>query len=219
MAGDSWRDLTDPTPDPRGPAEDRRPAPPGRSRPGVQGVPDPPSAPRGGCSCILPGRPPPLDARDDAVVPPSAPQGGDPLMTPAGFPSPRTASEPTNASRQLDAYPVCYYADKPDLRPECQRRAVVAYDKVKLCADCDARRSTMGKGVAPRSLVVGRDWSALAAVETAVGHLEAAEAELAGTVEHARHLGHSWGMLGAALGVTRQAAQQRYGRGEVTPKG
>ncbi len=89
----------------------------------------------------------------------------------------------------------------------------MAYDQVKLCADCDSRRSTMGKGVTPRILVVGRDWSALVAVETAVGRLEAAEAELAGAVEHARRLGHSWGMLGAALGVTRQAAQQRYAGG------
>lgn len=119
----------------------------------------------------------------------------------------------TKASSRLDAYPVCYYADKPDLRAECQRRAVVAYGKVKLCADCDSRRSTMGKGVAPRSLVAGRDWSPLVAVETAVGHLKAAESELAGAVEHARRLGHSWGILGAVLGVTRQAAQQRYAGG------
>lgn len=126
---------------------------------------------------------------------------------------PTGMSKPMKASRRLDVHPVCYYADKPDLQPECQRRAVVAYDRVKLCADCDSRRSTMGKGVAPRSLVVGRDWSPLVSVETAVGHLEAAEAELAGAVEHARRLGHTWGMLGAALGVTRQAAQQRYAGG------
>jgi hypothetical protein len=117
------------------------------------------------------------------------------------------------SSRRLDAHPVCYYAERPDLGPGCQHRAVVAYDKVKLCADCDSRRSTMGKGVAPRSLVAGRDWSPLVAVETAAGHLEAAKAELATAVEHARRLGHSWGMLGAALGVTRQAAQQRYAGG------
>lgn len=122
-------------------------------------------------------------------------------------------NELTKASRQLDTYPICYYADRPELRPECQHRAVVAYDQVKLCADCDSRRSTMGKGVAPRSLVVGRDWSALAAVEMAVDHLEAAQVELAGAVGHARQLGHSWGMLGAALRVTRQAAQQRYAGG------
>ncbi|HWD07817.1 MAG TPA: hypothetical protein VHA57_01860 [Actinomycetota bacterium] len=132
---------------------------------------------------------------------------------PAQAPSsnPGVRNEPTQASRRLDTWPVCFYADRPDRRPECQHRAVVAYDTVKLCADCDARRSTLGKGVAPRSLVPGRDWSALAAVEVAVVRLAAAEAELAGAVEHARRSGLSWGMLGAALGITRQAAQQRYG--------
>ena len=144
------------------------------------------------------------------------------MPAPAPSSNPGVRNEPTQASRRLDTWPVCFYADRPDRRPECQHRpdrrpecrhrAVVAYDTVKLCADCDARRSTLGKGVAPRSLVPGRDWSALAAVEVAVVRLAAAEAELAGAVEHARRSGLSWGMLEAALGITRQAAQQRYGR-------
>src|SRR5437764_371648 len=70
----------------------------------------------------------------------------------------------------------------------------------------------MGKGMIGRSLVHGRDWSALEAVETAVGQLATAEEQLAGAVVAARHLGHSWGELGVALGVTRQAAQQRFSR-------
>src|SRR5881296_2587038 len=81
-----------------------------------------------------------------------------------------------------------------------------------LCSSCDARRSTMGKGMVGRSLVHGRDWSALEAVETAVGQLATAEEQLAGVVVAARGLGHSWGELGVALGVTRQAAPQRFGR-------
>ena len=120
-------------------------------------------------------------------------------------------NEPTRSSRQVDTYPVCYYAERPDLRSECQRRAVVAYGAVKLCGDCDSRRSTLGKGVTPRSLVLGRDWAALDAIGTAAGHLRAAESEVSRAVAHARALGHSWGELGAALGVTRQAAQQRFG--------
>ena len=115
------------------------------------------------------------------------------------------------ASRDLDVYPVCFFAEQPDFRPECQHRAVVAYDKLKLCASCDSRRSTMGKGVTPRSLVAGRDWSALIAVQTAADRVGVAEVELSQAVEHARGLGHSWGELGAAIGVTRQAAQQRFG--------
>lgn len=42
--------------------------------------------------------------------------------------------------------------------------------------------------------------------------LDAAEEELAAAVLAARAAGDSWTMIGAALGVTRQAAQQRFGR-------
>src|SRR5207237_5060701 len=63
-----------------------------------------------------------------------------------------------------------------------------------------------------RTLIHGRDWSALEAVETAVGQRATAEEQLAGAVVAARRLGHSWGELGVALGVTRQAAQQRFGK-------
>jgi hypothetical protein len=116
------------------------------------------------------------------------------------------------ASSYVDAHPTCCFADDPILRPHCEHRAVVAYGPMALCRSCDARRSTMGKGIVGRSLVHGRGWSALEAVETAVGQLATAEEQLAGAVVAARRLGHSWGELGVALGVTRQAAQQRFGR-------
>jgi len=116
------------------------------------------------------------------------------------------------ASTHVDARTTCRYADDPVLRPDCEHRAVVAYGPMALCSSCDARRSTMGKGMVGRSLVHGRDWSALEAVETAVGQLATAEEQLAGAVVAARRLGHSWGELGVALGVTRQAAQQRFSR-------
>lgn len=114
------------------------------------------------------------------------------------------------ASRRVDAQPTCCYADDPILRPDCEHRAVVAYGPMALCRSCDARRSTMGKGMVGRSLVHGRDWSALEAIEEAVEQLRAAEHQLAAAVASARRLGHSWSELGAALGVTRQAAQQRF---------
>jgi hypothetical protein len=105
---------------------------------------------------------------------------------------------------------LCYYAADPTRRPDCERVAVVAYGPVALCTSCDARRSTVGKGLVGRSLLPGRDPSALGAVASAVGQLRAAEEQLAVAVGSARHLGHSWSDLGAALGVSRQAAQQRF---------
>ncbi len=119
------------------------------------------------------------------------------------------------ASRSVDAGATCYYADDPARRPDCEHRAVVAYGAVSLCPSCDARRSTVGKGIVGRSLVGGSDWSALEAVEAAADRIRAAEEQLAAAVASARRLGHSWSELGAALGVTRQAAQQRFG-GTVT---
>ena len=115
------------------------------------------------------------------------------------------------ASRSVDASASCYYAGDPARRPDCEHRAVVAYGAVSLCRSCDARRSTVGKGIVGHSLVGGRDWSALEGVEAAADRIRAAEEQLAAAVASARRLGHSWSELGAALGVTRQAAQQRFG--------
>jgi hypothetical protein len=119
--------------------------------------------------------------------------------------------QPAPASRKVDAYVVCNYAGDPQ-RPDCQHRAVVAYGPVALCADCDRRRSTVGKGMVGRSLVRGRSWSALLAAEAAAGRLADAEAALVEAVSAARAHGHSWGELAIALGVSRQAAQQRFGK-------
>lgn len=56
------------------------------------------------------------------------------------------------------------------------------------------------------------DWSAvdmvLADLATARAELEAAQTQ---TVLTARACGISWAAIGDALGITRQAAQQRYG--------
>jgi hypothetical protein len=106
----------------------------------------------------------------------------------------------------------CCYADDPVLRPHCEHRAVVAYGPMALCRSCDARRSTVGKGIVGRSLVHGRDWTALETVEAGLRQLKAAEQQLVDSVAAARSLGHPWGELAVALGVTRQAAQQRFGK-------
>ena len=116
------------------------------------------------------------------------------------------------ASRQVDANTICWFADDPTRRAHCQYRAVVAYGPLALCGHCFARRSTIGKGMVPRVLVHGRDWRALEAVEAAAGLLRTAESSLDRAVVSARGIGHTWGELAVALGVTRQAAQQRFGR-------
>lgn len=56
------------------------------------------------------------------------------------------------------------------------------------------------------------DWLALLAVATQVaGELQRlADALVEEYVEHCRRHGSSWTDIGAALGVTRQAAQQRF---------
>jgi hypothetical protein len=120
-------------------------------------------------------------------------------------------------SRNLDAIARCHYADDPDRRPDCEQRAVVAYGAVSLCGSCDARRSTVGKGIVGRSLVKDRDCD-LVAIEEAVRRLQTAEKDLAHSVVAARRRGHSWAELGVALGVTRQAAQQHFGSAAQSTK-
>jgi hypothetical protein len=119
-------------------------------------------------------------------------------------------------SRRVDTPFACYYADDPT-RPACERHAVVAYGPVALCASCDLRRSTVGKGITPRRLVPGPfEREALETVEAARDRLARAEADLVSAVAAARRRGCSWSELGRALAVSRQAAQQRFGS---CPKG
>lgn len=42
------------------------------------------------------------------------------------------------------------------------------------------------------------------------------DAQIRRVVEYARRAGQTWGDIGAALGVTKQAAQQRYGVRQFT---
>lgn len=49
-------------------------------------------------------------------------------------------------------------------------------------------------------------------IVAARANLVAAEEELRAAVEAARKAGDSWTMIGAALDISRQAAQQRFGR-------
>lgn len=49
-------------------------------------------------------------------------------------------------------------------------------------------------------------------IQTARANLSAAEDDLREAVQAARDAGDSWTIIGAALNITRQAAQQRFGR-------
>jgi len=60
------------------------------------------------------------------------------------------------------------------------------------------------------------DLSDLRAVATAAEATREDEARLREAVETARAHGRSWNHIGAALGVSRQAARQRFSRKETT---
>lgn len=67
--------------------------------------------------------------------------------------------------------------------------------------------------VAPESL---RDASHFRRIIEARKALDAAEKELRDAVAAARAAGDSWTVIGAALGTSKQAASQRFGRGAAS---
>jgi len=109
----------------------------------------------------------------------------------------------------VDAAVCCHYADDPASRPDCTLTAVIRYGPVPLCRSCQSRRSTLGKGQRPLPLT-GHDLDVLAWIRTADRQATAAEHTLAAAVTRARQAGHPWSAIGAQLGVSRQAAQQRF---------
>lgn len=99
----------------------------------------------------------------------------------------------------------CHYADGTGNvdRPHCQHVAVVAYGTVVLCAICKAMKSA-GRQV-PRKL----PGAELAELIKGARELASAEERVNQALRAARLAGASWGQIGDALGVSRQAAQQR----------
>ena len=106
----------------------------------------------------------------------------------------------------------CYYAAA---RPDCQVLATICYRHIALCAHCDQRRSTTGKGTPPIRLPHPH---ALLEVAAARDARQQAAAALRDAVTRARQAGHPWSTVAAILGVTRQAAQQRYAQDTTSKK-
>jgi hypothetical protein len=100
----------------------------------------------------------------------------------------------------------CRYAGT---RPDCQVLAAVRYGQLALCAACDQRRSTLGKGTRAVALPDPRALLEIAAARRAC---QQAETGLRQAVAAARQAGHPWNSIAVILGATRQAAQQRFAR-------
>jgi len=104
----------------------------------------------------------------------------------------------------------CHYAADPALRPHCTLTAEVRLGPVTLCGACAAARSTLGKGIAPQRLPPGPELDVLDWVTDARAAASQARRDLHAAVTRARTQGRSWTQIAARLGITRQAAQQRF---------
>ena len=118
----------------------------------------------------------------------------------------------THPRRQhfLDSIVWCAHATDPDRRPHCTLTATARFGTVALCSPCASRRSTVGKGqpgipLPPSPTIDLRSWIAAAHHEATV-----AEHTLKAAISRARQAGLPWSAIGAQLGVSRQAAQQRF---------
>ena len=117
----------------------------------------------------------------------------------------------------LDTPVLCHYAAEPARRPHCALTAAIRIGAIGLCAPCAAARSTLGKGIAAVPLPAGPPVDVLAWVTDAHAAAAQAQRQLAAAVTRARIHGHSWTQIAATLGVSRQAAQQRFGPRQGDP--
>lgn len=125
------------------------------------------------------------------------------------------AAPPLSRSRQrgpdTPAAVRCHYAADPALRPHCTLTAEVRLGPVALCGSCTRARSTLGKGIIPALLPPGPAIDVLDWVTDAEASVRQARRDLDAAVTRARSRGRSWTQIAARLGITRQAAQQRFG--------
>ena len=124
-----------------------------------------------------------------------------------GLPGGVTMSPDVKALLTSGVVSACYYAERPKDRPDCEGLGIVRYGPTTLCKDCDRRRSAVGKGMDKVRLP---DPSTLVEVLAARQSCRQAELALRDSVCSARRAGQPWSAIGAVLGTTRQAAQQRF---------
>lgn len=111
----------------------------------------------------------------------------------------------------------CYYASDPATRPHCDLLATVRYGVTALCGTCRQQRSTLGKGQQPIALGTTDPIDLLAWIDQAHHDLDTAERVLHAAVTRARQHRHPWSAIGAVLGISRQAAQQRWSDEQTGP--
>jgi hypothetical protein len=123
----------------------------------------------------------------------------------------------TRRGRQQDVDSAirCLHATEPVLRPDCTVTAAVRVGPIPLCSSCHHHRSSVGKGQPSRALPTGPKIDLLAWISTAHPALEQAEQTLHATITRARHNGTTWTEIGTQLGITKQAAQQRFTRASL----
>jgi hypothetical protein len=106
---------------------------------------------------------------------------------------------------------LCHYAGDPARRPGCTLTADFLTGHIALRRPCAQARSTLGKGTVPTPLPPGPALDILTWIAQADAAVRQAQHHLAATITRARQNGRSWAEIAARLGVTRQAAQQRFG--------
>jgi len=109
----------------------------------------------------------------------------------------------------------CQHATDPVLRPGCTVTATVRIGPIPLCSSCHSRRSSVGKGQPSVALPASPTIDLLAWIHSCQQAADQAEQTLLAAITRARQNGTSWTQIGTQLGVSRQAAQQRFTRASV----
>ena len=117
--------------------------------------------------------------------------------------------------RDIDRTVRCLHATDPVPRPHCTITATIRVGPVALCSCCYRRRSNVGKGQPLVPLQAAPPLYLLDWISTAHQTLEHAEQTEQAAITRARQNETTWAEIGTQLGVSRQAAQQRFTRASI----